>query len=192
MVLIIAIISVAVMTMDNKAFGQILTSGTLNGHEWVDLGLPSGTKWATCNVGASAPKRCGGYYEYEKEVIGDAGYEHWEGWQVPTEDQLHELRYKCKWIPASTGAKVVGPNGNSIFLPFAGASWKSYNDDGTYTWREPSSVMEYGYYWCIGYYLKINIKETSNYEEYIYDMYYSSENEKRRIKASLRLVVESD
>ena len=26
--------------------------GELNGHEWVDLGLPSGTRWATCNVGA--------------------------------------------------------------------------------------------------------------------------------------------
>ena len=30
--------------------------GTLNGHEWVDLGLPSGTKWATCNVGAKQPQ----------------------------------------------------------------------------------------------------------------------------------------
>ena len=31
------------------------TFGTLNGHDWVDLGLPSGTKWATCNIGATAP-----------------------------------------------------------------------------------------------------------------------------------------
>lgn len=30
--------------------------GTLNGHEWVDLGLPSGLKWATCNIGASFPR----------------------------------------------------------------------------------------------------------------------------------------
>ena len=29
-------------------------SGTLNGHEYVDLGLPSGTLWATCNVGADS------------------------------------------------------------------------------------------------------------------------------------------
>ena len=26
--------------------------GEINGHQWVDMGLPSGTKWATCNVGA--------------------------------------------------------------------------------------------------------------------------------------------
>ena len=30
-----------------------------NGYEYVDLGLPSGTKWATCNVGASKPEESG-------------------------------------------------------------------------------------------------------------------------------------
>lgn len=35
-----------------------------NGHEWVDLGLPSGTKWATCNVGASVPEQYGNYYAW--------------------------------------------------------------------------------------------------------------------------------
>jgi hypothetical protein len=33
----------------------------LNGHEYVDLGLPSGTKWATCNVGATNPEDYGYY-----------------------------------------------------------------------------------------------------------------------------------
>lgn len=31
-------------------------TGVINGHEWVDLGLPSGTKWATCNIGANSPE----------------------------------------------------------------------------------------------------------------------------------------
>ena len=30
--------------------------------EYVDLGLPSRTKWATCNIGASAPEDWGDYY----------------------------------------------------------------------------------------------------------------------------------
>jgi hypothetical protein len=34
------------------------------GHEYVDLGLPSGTKWATMNVGASTPEECGDYYAW--------------------------------------------------------------------------------------------------------------------------------
>ena len=33
-------------------------------HEWVDLGLPSGTLWATCNVGACAPEEYGDYFAW--------------------------------------------------------------------------------------------------------------------------------
>ena len=36
--------------------------GYINGHGYVDLGLPSGTKWATCNIGASKPSDYGTYY----------------------------------------------------------------------------------------------------------------------------------
>ena len=35
------------------------THGSVNGHEYVDLGLPSGLKWATCNVGANTPEESG-------------------------------------------------------------------------------------------------------------------------------------
>lgn len=35
-----------------------------NGHEYVDLGLPSGTLWATCNVGALKPEDYGDYYAW--------------------------------------------------------------------------------------------------------------------------------
>ena len=40
------------------------TTGTLNGHDWVDLGLLSGTKWSTCNMGASTPTDYGSYYAW--------------------------------------------------------------------------------------------------------------------------------
>ena len=33
-------------------------------HEYVDLGLPSGTLWATCNVGASKPEEIGDYFAW--------------------------------------------------------------------------------------------------------------------------------
>ena len=39
-------------------------SGSSDTHEWVDLGLPSGTLWATCNVGASNPEEYGDYYAW--------------------------------------------------------------------------------------------------------------------------------
>ena len=38
------------------------TTGTHNGHEWIDLGLS--VKWATCNVGASSPSDYGSYFAW--------------------------------------------------------------------------------------------------------------------------------
>lgn len=35
-----------------------------NGHEYVDLGLPSGLLWATCNVGADSPEEYGDYFAW--------------------------------------------------------------------------------------------------------------------------------
>lgn len=37
---------------------------TYNGHEYVDLGLPSGTLWATCNVGADTPEGSGDFFAW--------------------------------------------------------------------------------------------------------------------------------
>ena len=49
-----------------------------NGYEFVNLGLPSGTLWATCNVGASSPEEYGGYYAWgeieEKESYSENNY----------------------------------------------------------------------------------------------------------------------
>lgn len=48
-------------------------SGNLNGHEYIDLGLPSGTKWATMNVGADSNNILGGYFAWG-EVTTKAEY----------------------------------------------------------------------------------------------------------------------
>lgn len=39
-------------------------TGTLQGHDYVDLGLPKGTLWATCNVGAPFPGDYGDYFAW--------------------------------------------------------------------------------------------------------------------------------
>ena len=125
-------------------------SGTENGHNYVDLGLPSGLKWATCNVGASSPEEYGGYYawgetttktEYTEEncltcgkqmndISGNAQYDaataNWGGaWRMPTYDELNELNTQCTWTWTTqdgvNGYKVTGPSGASIFLPAAGS-----------------------------------------------------------------------
>ncbi len=53
------------------------------GHEVVDLGLPSGTLWATCNVGANAPEEYGDYFAWgetkPKEIYNWTTYKYCQG-----------------------------------------------------------------------------------------------------------------
>ena len=46
----------------SNAQANISSTNTINGHEWVDLGLS--VKWATKNVGADSPSDYGGYYAW--------------------------------------------------------------------------------------------------------------------------------
>ncbi|MBO7183837.1 MAG: InlB B-repeat-containing protein, partial [Bacteroidales bacterium] len=55
------------LTQDIILYAQwevVATTGYENGCEWVDLGLPSGLKWATCNVGATSPEGYGDYFAW--------------------------------------------------------------------------------------------------------------------------------
>ena len=52
------------LTLTAKPKPQPQNKNTINGHEYVDLGLPSGLKWATCNVGASKPEEYGNHYAW--------------------------------------------------------------------------------------------------------------------------------
>ncbi len=49
---------------NNNDKNEEATTDTENGYDWVDLGLPSGLKWATCNVGATKPEEYGNYYAW--------------------------------------------------------------------------------------------------------------------------------
>ena len=50
-----------------------------NGHEYVDLGLPSGLKWATCNVGANAPEEYGDYFAWGE--VESKNYYDWDSYK---------------------------------------------------------------------------------------------------------------
>ncbi len=147
-------------------------------HEWVDLGLPSGTLWATCNLGANSPEEYGDYFAWgetepkdfynwstykwcngsnstltkyctnssygavdnklELDPKDDAAYVNWgENWRMPTKDQLKELQTECTWTWTTqngvNGRLMIGPNGNSLFLPAAGyRSDSSLNGAGSW------------------------------------------------------------
>lgn len=48
----------------DKTFTTEEDPGNYDGHDYVDLGLPSGTLWATCNVGANSPEEYGDYFAW--------------------------------------------------------------------------------------------------------------------------------
>lgn len=125
------------------------TIDTINGHYYVNLGLPSGLKWATCNVGAASTAEIGDYFAWgetkpkESYTIGnsltydklmedisgseryDAATANWGApWRMPTKDELQELIDECEWIKTTVngvaGFLVTGPNGNSIFFRLTG------------------------------------------------------------------------
>lgn len=60
-----------------------MTLETPHPAEAIDLGLPSGTKWASWNVGASAPEEFGGYYAWgeteEKDYYDWSTYAYCDG-----------------------------------------------------------------------------------------------------------------
>ena len=64
-------------------YGNTLTFITaddcVNGHAYVDLGLPSGLLWATCNVGADNPEDYGGYFAWGETQPKD--YYDWSTYQ---------------------------------------------------------------------------------------------------------------
>lgn len=174
------------------------TKGTINGHEWVDLGLS--VKWATCNVGADSPDEYGNYYawgetlpksrydwdncfDYRKTVITpssghDTARVNWGGtWRMPTLLELEELSTKCQWTWTTHGYMVTGPNGNSIFLPAAG--WR----DGA----DSKYVGEFGVYWSNGL-----ILSNSNCARYLYfnSNRYGTSDTYRKYGRSVRPVTE--
>lgn len=148
-----------------------------NGHEYVDLGLPSGTLWATMNVGASSPTEYGDYYMYGMgsktydssdtpydgtedplDLSKDTARQVWGGdWHMPTNTQFEELTantsYEWTTINGVNGGKFTATNGNYVFLPAAG-NWYygSQNSVGSYStyWGSSPNGSDRAYYLYFG------------------------------------------
>ena len=144
-----------------------------NGHAYVDLGLPSGTKWATMNVGATSETDYGNYYQYGKGAAqyaatsGDSDYsgtedpldssvdtavQVWGGsWHMPTRAQMQELTanttYQWTTINGVNGGKFTATNGNYVFFPAAGywndGSQYGVGNNGSYWGSSPNGSKAY-------------------------------------------------
>lgn len=186
-------------TIDDATLTVKIKSERPTPGQWVDLGLPSGILWAGWNVGASRPEEYGGYYawgeteeksEYTFETYKYKYYHEALGWQydligtpdwgdgarTPSNEDMAELGNKCKWeggtLNGTRGNFVIGPNGNSIFIPFAGGKdfeGFKYNGDVGFYWLctqrcvvYPNDDAKYADYLATGwggYYIKEGSRE---------------------------------
>lgn len=93
MKMLLSIIAVCVAINCFAAMPQqdvVVYDGVIGGHEYVDLGLPSGTLWATYNVGASSPYEIGEYFAWgeiePKEVFSWENYKHFINYYDPNKE----------------------------------------------------------------------------------------------------------
>ena len=131
--------------------------------EFINLGLPSGTLWATENEA--------GYHQFDEAVktFGD---------MLPSADAWQELFDQCrrKWDDDRRGYVLTGPNGKRLFLPADGwqdrkEETKDLKDKGIH------DIGNFGIYWSSSPYdmdhsLNIgfasgNVNPTSNYNRLV-------------------------
>lgn len=164
------------------------------------LGLPSGTKWSCCNVGASKPEEYGGYYTVgepnEKDEYSWENYPYrdvdlgkdisgteydvahvllGDDWKTPTKEQFEELIKYTTFTPIIKdgvwGALLTGSEG-SIFLPAPGYKLAIIYDDNGNIIKKHYHEGERGTYWSSTQYAHREGDTDSMYE-----MYFSREDD---------------
>ena len=86
-------------------------------NDYVDLGLPSGTLWATCNVGAYSPEEYGDYFAWGETMPKDVY--NWDTYQ---------------YGDGNTFTKYTGSDGLTTLLPEDDAATANWGPD----WRMPT------------------------------------------------------
>lgn len=91
---------------------DLTPTGTFNGYGYVDLGLPSGNLWATCNIGAMVPEEQGDYIAWA-EIAKKDDY----SWATYAFCLVHNSNKSCSKYekyyvldePAESGLTVIEP-----------------------------------------------------------------------------------
>ena len=159
----------------------------VNGHVFVNLGLPSGLYWATCNVGAKTETDYGNYYAWGETTTKsryildnstwfdrfhsgdltpseDAATANWgKGTRMPTYDEMVELKNNCTWEwqnnynNTSVNGYLV-TGSNSQSVFFPAAGYGNGSD--------LNGAGSGGYYWT---------SSPCSYNNYSYGLYFDSD-----------------
>lgn len=115
--------------------------GIIGGHEYVDLGLPSGTLWATYNVGATSPYEKGQYFAWgevePREDFSWESYKFFEGYEMDPNNG--------EWaVLENIGADICGTEYDAARYQW-GNGWRLPNEQERYElcmlcWTNGSTV----------------------------------------------------
>ena len=137
----------------------------------IDLGLPSGTKWSCCNVGASTPESYGGYFAWG-ETSGKSAYD-WYSYQYSdsyancehigddiagTEYDVATAAWGSSWkMPTREQYQELFDNTTSIWFTMNGVDGRLFTGSnggfiflpaaGNYANSDLNKDGEGGYYW---------------------------------------------
>ena len=121
----------------------------------VDMGLPSGTRWASMNWGANSPSAAGSYLSWSdaKSNLNSS-----DSWRLPTKAECEELANNSVASMFNAGGVnglliTSSINGNCIFLPASGYKESEYSG---VKYEQPTN----GYFW------------SSDYDQSSYKPYY--------------------
>lgn len=133
---------------------DIRSSGEENGHTWVNLGLPSGLRWASCNVGATTPEGYGNYYAWGETTTKGARDYSWETYKYAN-DAYNKLTKYCTDASKSDNGfiddrMVLEPADDAAHVNWGG-SWRMPTatevdeliDNCTWTWTTQNGANGY-------------------------------------------------
>lgn len=118
-------------------------------HEYVDLGLPSGALWATCNVGASSPEEYGDYFAWGETEPKDV-YS-WENYKWCNGSNTTMTKYctisSYGYNGFTDGKTELDPEDDAAYVNW-GASWRMPSmeqieeliDNCTWIWTQQNGV----------------------------------------------------
>ncbi len=99
-------------------------------YESVDLGLPSGTLWATRNLGAAHPEDCGDYFAWG-EIVPNKEYYWWEttAWVYVEDGHIYLSKYNTKSNNGEIDNKTeLDPEDDAAYVNM-GPEWRMPSQD---------------------------------------------------------------
>ena len=109
-------------------------------HEYVDLGLPSGTLWATSNVGANAPEEYGDYFAWgETDPQSDNAY-NWDSYKYYDGNNLTKYTGSDGLTTLEASDDAATANWGGKWRMPTGGEWEELYNNTTRTWTTQNGV----------------------------------------------------